>query len=681
MGVSPIRPFGKSGTDMLGASGLKDGLTDVLEGRGSRELGRGKNGHGHLEGHGSNDHLASIYERQKDQFAAVVPFIKQGLEQGERCLYVADDNTEEEVLEALREGGIDVGAAIESGALSIHTKGDTYLRTGEFETGAMLEFWQEALAKAKGEEGYSGVRAAAEMTWALDEAALDEAVLDEAREDQGVLDQLVEYEALLNDLYSGEDYVVLCQYSRERFPEEVLSEVIQSHPFVVYNGTVCGNHHYRPPEEFFEAERPPLDIGRTVEGLFSRARAQEILRERERFQHALYKITSDPGCSFKEKLNSLFDLGCEFFGMQFGGLSRIDQSADFFEVEIISGEHKHLIPGKEYPLSETYCQVTTDKGGTVSVSDPTGRGFEDKLCYEKFDVRAYLGTLVELDGALDRIFFFVSNEPREKSFTEVDRTFHHLMGQWVEQELRRRKREEDLKKLNETLEERVEERTRQVRELTAKVTLAEQRERDRIARLLHDGLQQRLYGSQLKLSSLQEEALGAGQEKLAGRIRKVEGEVEEITQALRQLSVGMSPPVLEGEGLTGALEWLQSHIKETYGLEVEFKAEREFHLQEEMRVLLFQIVRELLKNVDEHAGVGQATVHLREEEGNLVIEVSDEGQGFDPDKLESLGPEEGFGLTAARERIRLVEGDLSIESSPGEGTRVTIRVPMNRISE
>lgn len=138
------------------------------------------------------------------------------------------------------------------------------------------------------------------------------------------------------------------------------------------------------------------------------------------------------------------------------------------------------------------------------------------------------------------------------------------------------------------------------------------------------------------------------------------------------------PPVLESDGLTGTFEWLQSHMKQTRGLEVHLTAEREFRMAEEMRVLLFQAVRGLLENVDEHAGVRQASVRIGEKEGDLLIEVSDEGRGFDPNKLEDLSPEEGFGLTAARERLRLYGGDPMARSAPGEETRVTLRVRLER---
>lgn len=391
--------------------------------------------HDHHDEDGSNDHLALIYESQTDQFAAVIPFIRQGLERGERCLYVADDNTKEEVHDALVESGINAEAAIASGALSIHTKEDTYLRTEEFEQDAMLDFWQETLAEAQDDEGYTGIRAAAEMTWALDE-------------DTG-LDQLVQYEAMLNTIYPDEDYVVLCQYNRERFPSEILSDVIRSHPLMVYDSTVCQNFYYHSPDEFFDADHSSMDVDRTVEGLVSRARTRHQLKERERYQRELYDITSNPDLSFDEKLQTLFDLGCEFFDLELGGMARVDPATNLFEVEAISDDHDHLVPGAKVALSETYCRLVADGGETVAgIADPANSSFEGTKACEEFGVNAYLGTSIELDGALNRTLFFVSSEPRQAPFTEGERTFHRLMGEWIEYELKQQQRENQLTALN-----------------------------------------------------------------------------------------------------------------------------------------------------------------------------------------------------------------------------------------
>lgn len=284
--------------------------------------------------------------------------------------------------------------------------------------------------------------------------------------------------------------------------------------------------------------------------------------------------------------------------------------------------------------------------------------------------------IIEPDGSVSGIFT-QGHDVTEKKLTKD----------------RLRQRKAELQELTETLEERVEQRTQQVRDLTSKVTMAEQRERERIARLLHDDLQQQFYGIQLKMSSFrdkvqaferglqQDDARVSSSLELAHEAGEMERHMERAIQAMRTLSVGMSPPVLRSEGLTAALEWLQTHMKETQGIDVQLSADAEFRVEEEMRVLLFQVTQALLRNVAEHAGVDQATVDLYQQDDDvLVIQVSDEGIGFDPEALGEKRPDEAFGLTAARERVRLFGGELSVDSAPGAGTEVTVRVPLETYS-
>ncbi|WP_247002069.1 MEDS domain-containing protein [Halosolutus gelatinilyticus] len=511
-------------------------------------------GHAH-----SNDHFALIYENREDQLASAIPFIRQGLERGERCVYVADDNSREDVLRAMRDYGIDVDAALESGALSVLTPADTYRRNGKFDRAEMLEFWEESLEQATDEGDHTGLRAAAEMTWALDG-------------DAGT-DELVEYEAVLNPLYEDEDYVVMCQYNRERFPAGVIHDVIKTHPYIISDRTVSQNFYYTPPEKFFDPEEPETKVDRMVQTLRERTEVKTELKERQtylerifesshdailvvdpeadeivdanpaatemlgyareellalapsdihpdeldrfrefveavfengtgwideltcrtndrgeipteisashmvhngrsvmlavvrdtserkKWEHAqrrLYEITSDPDRTFEEKLQALFDLGCERFDMELAGIAVAEPSTDRFEVETMNGEHDYLVPGESYPLSETYCSVPASEGGTCAITDPAGDRFEGKLCYDQFGVRTYLGTHLEFEDDANRTFWFVSTEPRADGFSGVERTFQHLMGQWVKYELERRQRERELREQTEHLSALVE---------------------------------------------------------------------------------------------------------------------------------------------------------------------------------------------------------------------------------
>ena len=130
-----------------------------------------------------HDHLCLIYESREEQLAAVIPFMRIGLERGERCIYIADDNTVKEVLDAMRAAGIEVEDATRSGALSVITKRDFYLKEGSFDPDWMIDFLKEATAAAKA-DGYSALRVTGEMTWMLGG-------------DPGS-ERLIEYEAKLN---------------------------------------------------------------------------------------------------------------------------------------------------------------------------------------------------------------------------------------------------------------------------------------------------------------------------------------------------------------------------------------------------------------------------------------------------------------------------------------------------
>ncbi len=235
----------------------------------------------------------------------------------------------------------------------------------------------------------------------------------------------------------------------------------------------------------------------------------------------------------------------------------------------------------------------------------------------------------------------------------------------------------------------LEEARQKIRELSSQLTRAEQKERRRVARQLHDGLQQKLYGIQLQVSSLRKNARDLAERRsgeldeeegvvamLAAEIEEVEERVDEVVRSMRKISIGMSPPILRSDGLKASLEWLRTQMEELYGLSVELTAEKEFALDDDdLQVLLFRVAREMLMNVVQHADVDRATVELKEDAGRLVLRVSDQGEGFDPDAVDPIGPGKAFGLTAARERVRQFGGDLEIETALKEGTQVTIRLP------
>lgn len=237
--------------------------------------------------------------------------------------------------------------------------------------------------------------------------------------------------------------------------------------------------------------------------------------------------------------------------------------------------------------------------------------------------------------------------------------------------------ENRLRELNESLEARVKERTKQVRLLASTLTMAEQEERRRISQILHDDLQQLLYSVQMKLSLLAKDTERAERAFLKQKAGEACASIREAIRTTRQVTVDLSPPVLKGEGLRDALQWLVSLMEEVHEMKVNLSASGKINIpDEDMRVLLFQIVRELLFNVVKHAKTKEASVSLQKEaDGYLRIQVSDAGTGFDVAKTEKN--QTGFGLFAVRNRLNLFGGRMEIFSRVGQGTRIDLIAPIN----
>jgi len=211
-------------------------------------------------------HLCLIHDTQAEQFAAILPFMRIGLQRGERCIYIADENTAETVLNALRQSGIAVNDHLRSGALSIAGKRDSYLKQGRFDPDWMLGFLKEHVQAAKA-AGFSALRATGEMTWALGP-------------ELGV-DRLLEYEAKLNYFYSEHDVLGICQYHRARFQPAIIKGIIETHPLVIAGGLVSRNQYYIPPDQYLKAESVSQQVDRLLADIQTRARYEQELHENQ----------------------------------------------------------------------------------------------------------------------------------------------------------------------------------------------------------------------------------------------------------------------------------------------------------------------------------------------------------------------------------------------------------------
>ena len=208
--------------------------------------------------------------------------------------------------------------------------------------------------------------------------------------------------------------------------------------------------------------------------------------------------------------------------------------------------------------------------------------------------------------------------------------------------------------------------------LTAELGLAEERERRRIALALHDKVVQDLALGKLKL----DQALKKGLVPANATVFNLQGILADSMRDLRALCNDLSPPLLYEMGLGEAIENLGERFSREHGFRFVFFGEEAMELREDLRVTLFQIIRELLINVVKHAGASEVAVITSMKDALVNLELIDDGSGFDPASCQ-----EGFGLAHIRQRVGFLGGMLNICSTAGAGTRVVITIPANDFSK
>lgn len=267
-----------------------------------------------------------------------------------------------------------------------------------------------------------------------------------------------------------------------------------------------------------------------------------------------------------------------------------------------------------------------------------------------------------------------------KHAEEAQKTSHDALETWVGE------RTQQLQVANLRLKSEVEERLRtegslikhqqQLRRLSSALVQTEERERRRISTALHDGIAQTLAAAKIKLGAIRS-SLAAGE--TARQVDETRDLISAAIKETRSLTFELSLPVLYEIGLKPALEWLAEQFNKKFGLQISVDGDGcEQGLEIPERVFLFQALRELCFNVVKHARATHATVSIRREQdpGGIRCDIADNGIGFNAKQgTQRPDGEMGFGLFSIREQLRQYGGTFTLETNPGCGTRVVLRLP------
>jgi hypothetical protein len=188
---------------------------------------------------GDTRHICAFFHDAEEEYRVLLPFIKEGLERGEKAFHVVDPKLRDEHVRRLGSAGIDVAEREKAGQFELADWEAMYLREGDFDHDRMIALWKETLSAA-GQDGFPLTRLVAHMEWALEER-------------KGV-NQLLEYEAKFNLIPLRGDAVV-CTYSLARFSGGIIMDILRTHPMVILGGVLQMNPFYVPPQEFLRELR------------------------------------------------------------------------------------------------------------------------------------------------------------------------------------------------------------------------------------------------------------------------------------------------------------------------------------------------------------------------------------------------------------------------------------------
>lgn len=213
-------------------------------------------------------------------------------------------------------------------------------------------------------------------------------------------------------------------------------------------------------------------------------------------------------------------------------------------------------------------------------------------------------------------------------------------------------------------------------QLLERVIAAQEAERQRLARELHDEAAQILTALSLGFRTLQEASnLSAPQRQMVESLKQ---QTTTLMQELHRMSVELRPSALDRLGLAAALEQYAREFEQRYGISAEFEVEgmEQARLPAEMQINLYRIVQEALTNVARHAKASRVSVTVQGRDDALVVTIEDDGQGFN---VETAKKSDRLGLFGMQERAALLGGFLQIESAPGSGTTVYVEIPFSKV--
>ena len=285
------------------------------------------------------DHLCCIYETEEEHRSLLTPFLRHGLGQREKVLYIVDDHTAEKILNYLRDDGLEVDSYLKNGQLRVLTVAEAYMQGGVFDPDSMIALLREENTRAL-DEGYTALRVTGEMSWVLKGLPGSE--------------RFIEYESKLNDFFSSSKCLAICQYDRRKFEASLLLDVLITHPSVVIGTQTYDNFYYIPPKDYLGPFPEAAKLDNCLKTLLEHKRTEKVLQESEKRYRALVEDMPALMCRFSPDgtLSFVNNAYCRYF----------DRNRE----ELVGENFFKFIPKQERKKIRTYFESLSEEMPVIS---------------------------------------------------------------------------------------------------------------------------------------------------------------------------------------------------------------------------------------------------------------------------------------------------------------------------
>jgi len=351
-----------------------------------------------------------------------------------------------------------------------------------------------------------------------------------------------------------------------------------------------------------------------------------------------------------------------------GGILLLDEQTQMLSYRVHRGFSDRYVEEMRMGLGEGIAGRVAQSGKSILLEDiPADPHVAHPDLVSAEGLKAFISVPLRAKDKTLGVINIASRIPR--SFTANDMHLLHSIGDQLGVAIEEAKLHEGLRKGREMY-----------RQLARQVLVAEEEERRRIARELHDETSQTLTGLALNLQVLIEMAETAGIQnpEFKARLEKTQSLAVQINTEVGRLIADLRPSALDTLGLIPAIRQYAETTLTSLGINVSFEFEEiKRALPPEVELGLFRWAQGAIGNIMQHSQARNATISLKREDDALVLGISDDGRGFDASQITGIEQSgRGAGLLSMEERVKLLGGDCSVQSQPGRGTTATARVPM-----